>query len=148
VPVTDPGVVNTFTSVQQSLPSTESIDAFSASNQQALAQLAIEFCSELVKSPSLSAKFFPGLNYSQPAGTYFATQSNVNLVINPLITRAQIVDGHGVQIASQPTVAAVTTELNALIAQLSSGQNGAGRTAAVTTAACAAVLGSAAIVLH
>jgi hypothetical protein len=69
-------------------------------------------------------------------------------VINPLLTRAQIVDGHGVQIASQPTVAAVTTELNALIAQLSNGQNGAGRTAAVTTAACAAVLGSAAIVLH
>jgi hypothetical protein len=31
---------------------------------------------------------------------------------------------------------------------LSAGQNGAGQTAAVTTAACAAVLGSAAIVLH
>jgi hypothetical protein len=134
--------------VQQSLPSTESIDAFSASNQQAVAQLAIEFCSELVNTPALTAKFFPGLNLSQPAGTYFATQSNVNLVINPLIAKAQIVDGNGVQIASQPTVAAVTTELNNLIGQLSAGQNGAGRTAAVTTAACAAVLGSAAIVLH
>jgi hypothetical protein len=148
VPVTDAGVASTFASVQQSLPSTESIDSFSASNQQALAQLAIEFCSELVKSPSLSAKFFPGLDYSQPAGSYFASQSNVNLVINPLIAKAQIVDGHGVQIVTQPTVAAVTTELNALIALLSTGQNGAGRTAAVTTAACAAVLGSAAIVLH
>jgi hypothetical protein len=148
VPLTNAGVAATFASVQQSLPSTESIDAFSASNQQAVAQLAIEFCSELVNTPALSTKFFPGLNLSQPAGTYFATQSNVNLVINPLIAKAQIVDGNGVQIATQPTVASVTTELNNLIGQLSAGQNGAGRTAAVTTAACAAVLGSAAIVLH
>jgi hypothetical protein len=148
VPVTDSGVASAFASVQQSLPSTESIDAFSASNQQALAQLAIEFCHELVNSASLSAKFFPGLDYSQPAGTYFASQNHVNLVINPLLAKAQIVDGQGVQVASQPTVAAVTAELNALIGQLSNGQNGAGRTAAVTTAACAAVLGSAAIVLH
>jgi Concanavalin A-like lectin/glucanases superfamily len=148
VPVTDSGVASTFAGLQQSLPSTESIDAFSASNQQALAQLAIEFCHQLVNNPTLSAKFFPGLDYSQPAGSYFASQSNVNLVINPLIAKAQIVDGHGVQVASQPSVAAVTTELNNLIAQLSTGQNGAGRTAAVTTAACAAVLGSAAIVLH
>ena len=148
VPVTDSGVAGTFAGLQQSLPSTESIDAFSASNQQALAQLAIEFCHQLVNNSTLSAKFFPGLDYSQPAGTYFASQVHVNLVINPLIAKAQIVDGHGVQVASQPTVAAVTTELNNLIAQLSNGQNGAGRTAAVTTAACAAVLGSAAIVLH
>jgi cytochrome c553 len=148
VPVTDSGVAGTFAGLQQSLPSTESIDAFSASNQQALAQLAIEFCHQLVNNSTLSAKFFPGLDYSQPAGTYFASQVHVNLVINPLIAKAQIIDGHGVQVASQPTVAAVTTELNNLIAQLSNGQNGAGRTAAVTTAACAAVLGSAAIVLH
>jgi len=148
VPITDSGVASTFASVQQSLPSTESIDAFSASNQQALAQLAIEYCSVLVNNSTLRQKFFPGLDLTQPAGAYFASPANVNLVINPLITKAQIVDGHGVQIASQPTVAAVTTELNALIAQLSNGQSGAGRTAAVTTAACAAVLGSAAIVLH
>ena len=148
VPITDSNIAATFASVQQSLPSTASIDAFSASNQQAVAQLAIGFCSELVNSPTLGAKFFPGLNLAQPAGTYFASQSNVNLVINPLLSNAQIVDGHGVQIASQPTVAAVRAELNALIAQLSAGQNGAGRTAAVTTAACAAVLGSAAVVLH
>jgi hypothetical protein len=148
VPITDPNVASTFANIQQSLPSVPTIDAFSASNQQAVAQLAIEFCSELVNNPTLSAQFFPGLNFSQPAGTYFATQSNVNLVINPLLSKAQIVDGHGAQIAAQPTVAAVTTELNNLIALLSAGQNQAGRTAAVTTAACAAVLGSAAVVLQ
>jgi hypothetical protein len=148
VPITDVNVANTFANISQSLPSTPTIDAFSASNQQAVAQLAIVFCSELVNNPTLSAKFFPGLNYAQPAGSYFSSQANVNLVINPLLSNAQIVDGHGVQIATQPTVAAVTTELNSLIAQLSGGQNEAGRTAAVTTAACAAVLGSAAIVLH
>ena len=148
VPITDPNIASTFANIQQSLPSVPTIDAFSASNQQAVAQLAIEFCSELVNNATLSAQFFPGLNFSQPAGTYFATQSNVNLVINPLLSKAQIVDGHGVQIASQPTVAAVTTELNSLIALLSAGQNQAGRTAAVTTAACAAVLGSAAVVLQ
>jgi hypothetical protein len=148
VPITDPNIASNFASIAQSLPSVPTIDAFSASNQQAVAQLAIVFCSELVNNPTLSAQFFPGLNLSQPAGTYFATQSNVNLVINPLLSKAQIVDGHGVQIASQPSAAAVTTELNTLIGLLSAGQNQAGRTAAVTTAACAAVLGSAVVVLQ
>jgi len=148
VPITDANVASTFANIQQSLPSTATVDAFSASNQQAVAQLAIVFCNEVVNSPTLSAQFFPGLNFAQPAGTYFSTQSNVNLVINPLLSKAQIVDGHGTQVATQPTVAAVTTELNSLIQQLSAGQNQAGRTAAVTTAACAAVLGSAAIVLQ
>jgi len=148
VPITDVNVASTFANIQQSLPSVPTVDAFSASNQQAVAQLAIVFCSEMVNNSTLIAQFFPGLDVAQPAGTYFATQSNVNLVINPLLSKAQIVDGHGVQIPSQPTVAAVTTELNALIAELSAGQNQAGRTAAVTTAACAAVLGSAAVELQ
>jgi hypothetical protein len=148
VSITDAVVASTFASVQQSLPSAASVDAFSASNQQAVAQLAIVFCNELVNNPTLSAKFFPGLNYSAPAGSYFATQSNMNLVINPLITNAQITTMSGTQIVTQPQASAVSTELTNLITLLSTGQNGAGQTAAVTTAACAAVLGSAAIVLH
>ena len=148
VPITDANVASTFASVQQSLPSSASVDAYSASNQQAVAQLAIVFCSELVNNPTLSAKFFPGLNYSQPAGSYFASQSNMNLVINPLITNTQITTMSGTQIVTQPLASDVTTELTSLMGMLSAGQNGAGQTAAVTTAACAAVLGSAAIVLH
>jgi hypothetical protein len=148
VPITDSAVASAFASIEESLPSVASVDAFSAANQQAIAQLAIVYCSELVNNPTLSQKFFPGLNLSQPAGTYFATQSNMNLVINPLITNAQITTMNGTQIVTQPQASAVATELTNLITLLSAGQNGAGRTAAVTTAACASVLGSAAVMLH
>jgi hypothetical protein len=148
VPITDSAVATAFASVEESLPSVASVDAFSAANQQAVAQLAIVYCSELVNNPTLSQKFFPGLNLSQPAGTYFASQSNMNLVINPLITNAQITTMNGTQIVTQPQASDVATELTKLITLLSAGQNGAGRTAAVTTAACAAVLGSAAVMLH
>jgi hypothetical protein len=72
----------------------------------------------------------------------------MNLVINPLITNAQITTMNGTQIVTQPQASDVATELTKLITLLSAGQNGAGRTAAVTTAACAAVLGSAAVMLH
>jgi Concanavalin A-like lectin/glucanases superfamily len=148
VPITDSNVASAFASIEESLPSVASVDAFSAANQQAIAQLAIVYCSELVNNPTLSQKFFPGLNLSQPAGTYFASQSNMNLVINPLITNAQITTMNGTQIVTQPQASAVATELTNLITTLSAGQNEAGRTAAVTTAACAAVLGSAAVMLH
>jgi len=148
VPTTDSNVASAFASIEESLPSVASVDAFSAANQQAIAQLAIVYCSELVNNPTLSQKFFPGLNLSQPAGTYFASQSNMNLVINPLITNAQITTTNGTQIVTQPQASAVATELTNLITTLSAGQNEAGRTAAVTTAACAAVLGSAAVMLH
>jgi hypothetical protein len=148
VPVTDSAVATAFASIEESLPSVASVDAFSAANQQAIAQLAIVYCSELVNNPTLTQKFFPGLNLSQPAGTYFASQSNMNLVINPLITNAQITTMNGTQIVTQPQASAVATELTNLITALSAGQNGAGRTAAVTTAACAAVLGSAVVMLH
>jgi cytochrome c553 len=148
VPITDSAVASAFASIEESLPSVASVDAFSAANQQAVAQLAIVYCSELVNNPTLSQKFFPGLNLAQPAGTYFASQANMNLVINPLIANTQITAANGTQIVTQPPVAEVATELTNLITQLSTGQNGAGRTAAVTTAACASVLGSAAVMLH
>jgi hypothetical protein len=148
IPITDAAVQSTFQSVEQSLPSVPAIQQFSASNQQAIAQLAIVYCSELVKSPSLTAKFFPGLDLTQPAGTYFSSQANMNLVINPLIINTQITTTNGTQIVTQPQAAAVTTELTSLITALSTGQNQAGRTAAVTTAACATVLGSAALMLQ
>jgi hypothetical protein len=148
VPTTDSAVTSAFASIEESLPSVASVDAFSAANQQAVAQLAIVYCNELVNNPTLLQKFFPGLNLSQPAGTYFASQTNMNLVINPLITNAQITTANGTQIVTQPLASDVSTELTKLITQLSAGQNAAGRTAAVTTAACASVLGSAAIMLH
>jgi hypothetical protein len=148
VAVTDAAVQSTFQSIEQSLPSVPAIQQFSASNQQAIAQLAIVYCNELVSSPALTAKFFPGLDLAQPAGTYFSSQANMNLVINPLIINTQITTTNGTQIVTQPQASAVATELTNLITTLSAGQNQAGRTAAVTTAACAAVLGSAALMLQ
>jgi hypothetical protein len=68
-----------------------------------------------------------------------------SLVTGPLLAR-----GIGSNLASQPLSSDVTGELNTLIGSLSSCGGGAcpaNRTRTVTKAACAAVLGSAAVLI-
>lgn len=144
VPTTNTAVATTFNTVKQQLPTVESVDAFLSSHQTAVAQLAIQYCDQLVDDPARRAGFFPGLDLNTIASTYFASQSNRDLVIDPLMTRAI-----GSNIATQPTTDA-RAELNSLFGRLTSGPSGSlpGRTATVTKAACGAVLGSAMTLLH
>jgi hypothetical protein len=145
IPTTNAGVSATYQTVIQQLPSIPDIGAFLASNQTGVAQLAIKYCAALVDDPTKSAAFFPGLNFSQPAGVYFSSQANMNLVINPLLQKAI-----GTGLASQPSSADMTTALSNLIGKLIAGPTGtaAGGTATVTKAACAAVLGSGALTIE
>lgn len=141
VPRTDPGVRATYALVEQQLPAVASLDAVLASHQVGIAQLAIQYCDSLVESNQASS-FFPGLNLNAAPGVAFADAS---VVINPLLAR-----GIGNNIGTQPLAADVSAELQGLIAGLSTCGGGAcpaNRTRTVTKAACAAVLGSAAVLL-
>ena len=156
VPTTNAAVAATFNTVRQQLPTVESIDAFLASHQTAVAQLAIQYCDQLVDGPGVGS-FFPGLNLSAQADTYFASQANRDLVINPLLARVvgTNIGTQGpeanIRLALEDTTVDPDTALQrGLIPRLASGPNGgvAGRTALVTKAACAAVLGSATTLVH
>ncbi len=145
VPITNAGVAATYANVQQAMPSTPNLGAYLASNQTGVAQLAIQYCSSLVTDPVLGPAFFPGLNLSQPATSFFGGPGSAgNLAVeNPLLTTVL-----GPNLASAPPSAAVQAELDNLISLLSAGNSGAGSTAAVATGACAALLGSGALVVE
>jgi hypothetical protein len=143
VPVNNTTVSATYQSVQQQLPSVPTLEAFSAANQVGTAQLAIQYCSTMVSTPSLAAKMFPGVSLT--AGL-FGTQAGVYSVTGPLAA-ALVANG---TLQSQPAAATMAApngsgELDKLVNILctSTACTTTARVQAVTSAACAAAFGSA-----
>jgi hypothetical protein len=131
VPTTNPGVRATYLQVQQQLPPVPSIEAFLASHQTGVAQLAIKYCSVMIDTNPTG--FFPGLSVSAPSSSQFAGAGKDILVV-PLLQKAV-----GTSLPSQPSDSEVRTELNLLIDKLVA--NGA-NSGTIAKAACAAALGS------
>ena len=151
VPSNDANVQSVYTSVLSSLPPVPDLSAFSAANQTAVAQLAVAYCSEMVNTRG-TAVFGAGFDPTQ-GGSYFSapinTNSNRDAVINALYTN--LVGGTiTANLATQPTFAEVQAELNSLITNLTPATyaSTANRSGVVTTAACAALLGSSATVVQ
>jgi Concanavalin A-like lectin/glucanases superfamily len=134
VPTTHTGVRATYLQVQQQLPPVPSIDAFLASHQTGVAQLAIKYCSVMVDDAAMRAAFFPALSGGIAPSAQFAGAGKDILVV-PLLQKAV-----GSNIESQPSDADIRTELGNLIDRLAS-KPGASSTN-VAKAACAAALGS------
>jgi Concanavalin A-like lectin/glucanases superfamily len=142
VPATTASVALTYQTLKQQLPTVPSIEAFLASHQTGIAQLAIKYCAALVDDTAKRAAFFPGLNVGGgSASAYFSGQPNRDLVIDPLLQRVV-----GTALPSQPQPADVRIELNALIAKLVASPSS--DIATVTKASCAAVLGSGALTVQ
>jgi len=141
---TNPGIAATFNTVKQQLPTLEIIDGFLSSHQMAITQMAIQYCDALVEDTSLSATFFTGFNFSASAETAFDT-SGRNLIIDPLLSKLV-----GNNLNSQPGESDIRTELNSLIDTLTScGSSCASdRSKTVVKATCAAVLGSAVMLVQ
>lgn len=150
---TNSAVATTYTTIKQQLPSSENITGFLSSHQVAVSQLAIEYCSELVDDATLRGNLFPGFDFSAYANdipdSTWETQ-----VVNPLI-----VSFLGQNLETQPLPADVTTELMTLLSNTTDSDKPNGlarcgttcstdRTYVVTKAACASVLGSAAMLLQ
>jgi Concanavalin A-like lectin/glucanases superfamily len=138
VPITNASVAATFASVKQAMPSVESIDAFLASHQTGVAQLAIAYCSAMVDGN----QFFGAAFNPNQAGSYFGVQGNRDTVIAAL---GNVVG----DLTTQPGQSEVYDVINPLLTRTatstSSNPKGAGIGA---KAACAAVLGSAAITVQ
>lgn len=144
VSVTDSGVAATYNTIVQQLPTVENIGTFLSAHQMAVTQLAIEYCNALVEDTSLRASYFPGFNFSQSANVAFDTTGR-SQIITPLINTMV-----GQNLDSQPDTADIETELNSLMDKLTSCGSGCAsdRTETVVKATCAAVLGSAIVLVQ
>ncbi len=138
-------VVATYTTIKQQLPTSEGIEGFLSAHQVAVSQLAIEYCNALVSNSTLRASYFPGFAFGASAATAFDSTTKRNQIIDPLLNNM-----YGIGLTTQPDAAAVKAELNNLIDTLTScgGSCAADRTETVAKAACAATLGSAAMLLQ
>jgi len=147
---TTPEVQTLFQSLEQALPATSDFQGFVASHQMAIAQLAIAYCDALVQDSTRSAAYFPGFNFSATPSTAFASAASTNLMLTPLINNMLTANSAaGKYLTSQPSAASVTTEVNNLIAKLqTSVPNTAAGTATIVKASCAAVAGSAAMLVQ
>jgi hypothetical protein len=146
VPTTNPRVADTYMRVREQLPTVENIEAFLSSHQVGAAQLAIEYCNELVDDAGLRAAYFPGFNFGASAATAFDTPAERAQVSGPLIARAV-----GTGMTTQPSAAEITTEVDAMIGRLAACGGGAcpaDRTAVIVKSACSAVIGSASTLIQ
>ncbi len=148
----DASVQNTYQTVRQSMPTVETAEAFLASHQVAIAQLAIEYCNALINDVGQRTAMFPGFPFDQPVTTAFpGAGATEDLLFDPLLDR--VLGSALAPIASQPDIATVKAELDALVhgvpssvttprPGLADGGGDAARTQTIAKSVCAAVLGS------
>jgi len=146
VPTTNAAVNAIYLNVQQQLPSTPTLEAFSAANQVGTAQLAVQYCNTMVTTPSLAAQVLPGVNFTNTS--LFSTPAGISSVTGSLAARVLGIGSY--TLSSQPAASTITTELGKLIGILcsTSACNNAARNMAVTSAACAAAFGSADMAIY
>lgn len=142
IPASHPEVAATYELVRQAMPVDTALGGFVSSQQMGVTQLAIKYCSVLVDDTAARAAYFPGFDFNANIGAAFADRS---LVVDPLMSN---MIGNG--LLTQPTDAEVRLEVNALIDRLTAcgGSCEADRTERIMKAACAAVLGSAAVMVQ
>jgi hypothetical protein len=155
VPTSNASVVSTYQSVQQQLPAVNTLEAYSSAAQVGVAQLAVQYCQQVMSSPGL---VFPGVTFSTStysgvtattANSFGVMQYTASGQAATVITDlAKLSVGTGT-LTHQPATSTVTTELTNLIGNLctSSACNTTARVSAVTVGACAAALGNADVLI-
>jgi hypothetical protein len=128
-----------YADVRQSLPATPDLQAFLASHQSSVAQLAIQYCHEMTDTPALRTAFY---------GSFNPFPSTLNAASAGPLFDAVIEKVVGTNIATQPLAATVRQELadHVIDDARICGPSGCTTSPQVVVAAkavCAAVLGSA-----
>jgi hypothetical protein len=151
----EPGVRAAVDEVRQALPAIPQLEAYASSHQAAIGSLAIEYCHALIENPTLRASTFPGFDFTATPAAAFG---NENALFNPLLDRVL----GTTQLAHQPDKNAARTELSQLVNghptdparpgllnALPPGENNdAARTRNIAKGVCAAVVGSAAMLVQ
>lgn len=167
---THPLVQATYETIRQQLPSLENINGFLSAHQVGVSQLAIEYCSAMIDDSGLRAALFPGFAFTAEANSV-SDASWRDQFVAPMVKRFM-----GENIATQPLLTDVSSELMSLLTETAdlkpyidangdgvpeSSPDGqpdglarcssacvAGRTEVAAKAACAAALGSAAMLVQ
>jgi len=146
VPSNSSRVLPTFNNLRQQLPSVTSIDSFLTSNQMAVTQLAIRYCDTLVEDNTKRAALFPNIDFNKNINNGIDSTFKSNLII-PLTQRMLNADD-----PSQPSPITVGAELDSLLDRLSVCSNNnscsSDTTRTLAKASCAAVLGSAVVIVQ
>jgi hypothetical protein len=150
---TTSAIATTYDQIRQSLPTVEDLAAFLSSHQMAIAQLAIQSCGALIDDVALRSTTFPAFPFdSNVAVAYPASQ---DLLLEPLLDRVVGTTLNFINL--QPDRATAKTELEELIngipgdasrPGLASTGGDATRTQTIAKATCAALLGSAAMLVQ
>jgi hypothetical protein len=145
-----PSINITYQTIKQQLPTTENINGFLASQQVAIAQLAIEYCHQLLNTPSLRDSFFgTDVDFNNAESDQaFDTEFKRTLITDPLLNNIM-----GKNLSTQPDKESIRTELNQLINKLDECSNCTAserieRTHNIVKGACAATLGSAVLLVQ
>lgn len=148
---------STYTTIKQQLPTVENIEGFLSAHQVAVAQLAIDYCNELVEDASLRGSFFGGgFNFNADVATAFGAgdSSQKNQIVDALVNKMV-----GSSLSTQPTRDEVKGELigpaavnsnnlfDRLTASCPTGCD-AVRTRTIVKSMCTAVLGSGSLLLQ
>ncbi len=149
------GPNGTYTVYKQQFPSVENIMTYLPSHQMAISQLAMTYCDELVRNQGTipRASYFSGFDFTATAGSAFDTNGR-NQIINPLLERMMNVypGNPGNNLATQPLESDARAELNNLIITLVNTCGAAcdtqARTEQVVKATCAAMLGTAVMLVQ
>jgi hypothetical protein len=160
IPTSNMSVVSTYQAVQQQLPAINTLESYSSAGQVGVAQLAVQYCQQVMGTPAIQATVFPGITFggstystvtangTDAAGnTQYTASGQAAQVIADL---AALTVGNGT-LTHQPATSTVTAELTNLVGVLCSGStpcNGnATRVSSVTVGACAAALGNADVMI-
>jgi hypothetical protein len=150
-------IKTTFDTIKQQLPTVENIQGFLSAHQVAVAQLAIDYCNELVEDPTLRSNFFGGgIDFNADVATAFGSGDSVqkNQIVDALLNNVV-----GSSLSSQPSQSEIKNELigpaasnsnnlfDRLTAACPAGCD-AVRTRTIVKAMCTAVLGSSAMLLQ
>jgi len=145
VPQTNTRVVATYDLVKQALPAIEKFGTFGPAQQTGMAQLAIQYCNQMVDTPALRTAFFGGsLNPAASATSTFGSSGSPNVANRDIVIGALLTKGINTGLEWNPDDTVISAELEVLINKLVSGPTGgaSGGTGTVMKAACGAVLGS------
>ncbi|HKW82254.1 MAG TPA: LamG domain-containing protein, partial [Burkholderiaceae bacterium] len=145
IPVTNTRVAATYDTVKQGLPAIEKFGTFGAAQQTALAQLAIQYCNQMVDTASARTAFYgAALNPAATGTASFGTSGAPNNANRDIVIGALLTKGINTGLEFSPDDTVIRAELDNLINKLVSGPTGssANGTGTVMKAACGAVLGS------
>jgi hypothetical protein len=142
VPAT--AVAATYEQVKQQLPVQEAADGFVAAHQMGITQLAVKYCNILASTASYREALFPGLNMGQSHFDATAEGLILDRLLRALLSHGLKADGSA--LLNQPSREQAQAALAPLFTKMRSCTSDC--TQKTLTAACAATLGSAVMLLQ